>query len=41
MTGAQHLARMPQLVDLEIGGWHTTLTDRAFEPLRHLKRLRS
>ena len=38
--GAQHLARMPQLVDLEMGGWHTPLTDRAFEPLRHLKRLR-
>ena len=38
--GAQHLARMPQLLDLEIGGWHTTLTDRAFEPLRHLTELR-
>jgi len=38
--GAQHLARMPQLVDLEMGGWHTPLTDRAFEPLRHLKGLR-
>ncbi len=38
--GAQHLMRMPQLVDLEIGGWHTTLTDRAFEPLRHLNHLR-
>jgi hypothetical protein len=38
--GAQHLARMPQLVDLEIGGWHTALTDRAFEPLRHLPQLR-
>jgi hypothetical protein len=38
--GAQHLARMPQLVDLEIGGWHTALTDRAFEPLRHLPELR-
>src|SRR5579863_888859 len=24
--GAQHLGRMPQLVDLEIGGWHTSLT---------------
>ena len=38
--GAQHLTRMPQLLDLEIGGWHTTLTDRAFEPLRHLTQLR-
>jgi hypothetical protein len=39
-AGAQHLARMPQLVDLEMGGWHTPLTDRGFEPLRHLKGLR-
>jgi hypothetical protein len=38
--GAQQLARMPQLLDLEIGGWHTTLTDRAFAPLRHLTQLR-
>ena len=38
--GAQHLVRMPQLTDLEMGGWHTPLTDRAFEPLRHLKGLR-
>jgi hypothetical protein len=26
--GAQHLARMPQLVDLEMGGWYTPLTHR-------------
>jgi hypothetical protein len=38
--GAQHLAHMPQLIELEIGGWHTALTDRAFEPLRHLTQLR-
>ncbi len=38
--GAHYLARMPQLVGLEIGGQHTTLTARAFEPLRGLKRLR-
>jgi hypothetical protein len=38
--GAQHLKRMSQLIELEIGGWHTTLTDRAFEPLRHLTQLR-
>ena len=38
--GAQELRRMPQLLDLEIGGWHTKLTDRAFEPLRHLTQLR-
>jgi hypothetical protein len=39
--GARHLARMTQLESLEIGGWHTSLTDRAFEPLRHLANLRS
>src|SRR5581483_2906135 len=38
--GAQHLTRMPQLVELEIGGAHTKLTDRAFEPLHHLSQLR-
>jgi hypothetical protein len=38
--GAQHLGHMPQLVDLEMGGRNTLLTPRAFEPLRHLKRLR-
>jgi hypothetical protein len=38
--GTQHLKRMPQLLELELGGWHTTLTDCAFEPLRHLTRLR-
>ncbi len=38
--GAQYLARMTQLVDLEMGGWHTPLSDRAFEPLRQLKQLR-
>jgi hypothetical protein len=38
--GAQYLARMPQLVDLEIGGWHTALTDRAFQPLSRLTQLR-
>ncbi|MFN7919485.1 MAG: hypothetical protein U0Q16_05275 [Bryobacteraceae bacterium] len=39
-AGTRHLARMPQLTDLEIGGWHTALTARAFEPLRHLAQLR-
>jgi hypothetical protein len=38
--GAQYLARMPQLVELEIGGWNTALTDRAFEPIRQLRQLR-
>lgn len=37
--GAQHLARMPQLTDLEMGGWHTTISERAFEPLRQLTNL--
>jgi len=32
--------RTPQLLELEIGGRHTTLTDRAFEPLRRLTQLR-
>lgn len=39
--GAQQLAHMPQLEELEIGGWHTALTDRAFLPLRQLPRLRN
>lgn len=39
--GARLLARMPQLEELEIGGWHTGLTDRALEELNELKRLRS
>src|SRR5579872_2706140 len=38
--GARKLARMPQLVELEIGGWHTALTDRAFEGLCELRQLR-
>ena len=38
--GAQYLKRMPQLLDLEIGGQHTTLTERAFGPLRYLNNLR-
>jgi hypothetical protein len=39
--GAQYLADMPQLVTLEIGGTHTALGARAFEPLRKLKQLRN
>lgn len=38
--GMQYLTGMPQLVELEIGGPHTRLAARAFEPLRHLKQLR-
>jgi hypothetical protein len=38
--GLQHLARMPQLVELELGGWHCPHTDRGLEVLRHLRALR-
>ena len=38
--GLQHLARMPQLVELELGGWHSPHTDRGLEVLRHLRALR-
>ena len=38
--GARHLARMPQLLDLELGGWTSRITDRALESLRHLPALR-
>ncbi len=38
--GLQHLARMPQLEELELGGWYCPHTDRGLEVLRHLKALR-
>ena len=38
--GLQHLTRMPQLVELELGGWHSPHTDRGLEVLRHLRALR-
>lgn len=38
--GTRHIARMPQLLDLEIGGWTSTITDRGLECLRHLTSLR-
>jgi hypothetical protein len=38
--GARHLARMPQLRDLELGGGTSPITDRGFEALRHLTELR-
>jgi hypothetical protein len=38
--GLQHLARMPQLVELDLGGWYCPLTDRGLEVVRHLKALR-
>jgi hypothetical protein len=38
--GVRHLARMPQLQDLEMGGWTSPITDRGLEALRHLTELR-
>ena len=38
--GAQHLARMPQLRDLDIGGPTSRLTDHALGPLKRLTHLR-
>ncbi|MGH7469558.1 MAG: hypothetical protein ACRENP_16535 [Longimicrobiales bacterium] len=38
--GLRQLERMPQLEELEIGGWHCPLTDRGLEVLRHLTALR-
>lgn len=38
--GILHLARMPQLQDLELGGPTSPITDRGLEALRHLTALR-
>ena len=38
--GMRHLARMPQLEELSLGGPKCRITDRGFEPLRHLPALR-
>jgi hypothetical protein len=38
--GLRHLARMPQLRDLELGGSTSPLSDRGLEVLRHLSELR-
>ncbi|MEW5915643.1 MAG: hypothetical protein AB1762_04525, partial [Gemmatimonadota bacterium] len=37
--GLRHLAQMPQLRELTIGGWHSPITDRGLEVLRHLPNL--
>jgi hypothetical protein len=37
--GLRHLARMPQLEELDLSGYHSPLTDRGLEVLRHLKEL--
>jgi hypothetical protein len=39
--GLKHLAQMPQLRFLEVGGWKTPITDRGLEVLRHLTELRT
>ncbi len=38
--GLKHLARMPQLRDLNLSGWESAITDRGLEVLRHLTELR-
>ncbi len=38
--GLKHLAHMPQLQVLDIGGWKTPITDRGLEALRQLTELR-
>jgi len=38
--GALHLARMPQLRSLSLGGWSSPITDRALAVLQHLHELR-
>jgi hypothetical protein len=36
-----HLGRMPQLEHLDLSGYHSPITDRGLQMLRHLKKLRS
>jgi hypothetical protein len=38
--GVRHLARMPQLQVLSMGGWTSPITDRGLSVLRHLPELR-
>ena len=38
--GLLHLTRMPQLLELDLSGWHNRITDRGLEALRHLRKLR-
>lgn len=38
--GLLHLAQMPRLQDLDLSGWHSPLTDRGLQVLRHLSELR-
>ena len=39
-AGLRHLARMPQLQELDLSGWEMQITDRGLEALRHLTALR-
>jgi hypothetical protein len=39
-AGLLLLARMPQLQELDLSGWHSPITDRGLEVLRHLRELR-
>jgi hypothetical protein len=38
--GIRHLERMPQLERLDLGNWHSVITDRGLQVLQHLKNLR-
>jgi hypothetical protein len=38
--GLRHLQQMPQLRELHLGGWDSTITDRGLEVIRHLTELR-
>ena len=38
--GLLHLARMPQLEHLNVGGWHSPMTDRGLAVVRELRSLR-
>jgi hypothetical protein len=39
-NGLLHLAKMPQLQKLDIGNWHSVITDRGLQVLKHLTNLR-
>ena len=40
-AGLRHLARMPQLEEIELGGWKSPITDRGMEVVANLPRLRT
>ena len=39
-AGVRYLGHMPQLQDVELGGWTSPITDRGLEALRYLRELR-